>query len=988
MRTTCSGCCTANSNSYSPARRPRRLVSERRTVALICLLLAAVTGLARAQSSTVAVGGTVFRDTNNNGILDSGETGIAQVSIDLFKDNGDDGISPVAGIRSDSDGNYRFEGLLPGDYRVQIGRWEAFYGQALTGLRSSTGNGDPPVDPDNNVDGDDNGFQWIDPDTLIWYGDTTQFVTLAEGSDSNMTLDLGFAPVASRIFVVNSAVDPGDGVCDDTECTLREAVHAANESPGADTIRFNIASTGPHTIRPLSALPDIIEPVILDATSQPGYVGKPLIELDGSLMGVDAPGLRVMGAYSTVRGFVINRFKEGCMEVWGGLYGQNVIQANYLGTDLDGNAVTDFVPTPWKAAINVMDSSDNLIGGTFVGARNVVSGYAIGILVTGSRNRIEGNFIGTDGTGTTAIGNSAYGIQVQAGADNVIGGTAVGAGNVISGNGYGVFLPASWNPMTGVNRVQGNLIGTDATGSLPLGNLEGVFMWGDSGMPTQVIGGTEPGAGNVISGNGVGIDVRTGPVIVQGNLIGTNPSGTDRVDGIEAIYLADNAVGNLIGGSVPEARNVIVGVVTIRHPETHDNVFVGNYFGTDISGTEPLGYGGTALTIEGGAHDNRIGGVGAGEGNLFGPGVQFGVSIYGPSDGETYATDGNTVRGNRFDLPDYARGVQLGWGERVPNDLLDADTGPNGLQNFPVVSAAFASSDSIRILGSLSSTPTSTFTLDFYASTACNEVDIGLPEQYLGSIIVNTDESGTANFDVNLPASVPINPIVTAAATDGYGNTSEFSNCVQVEELKDSTPPVINCPGNFVMPCSVDLLVPLTYTVTATDDVDPSPTVTCSPPSGSGFPVGTTTVTCTARDSSGNESDCVFTVTRASLDFTGFLPPIGGADATGGSFADPVRTFKLGSTVPVKFSLHCDGAAVVTGVHRLEATKYTTATTSDTPIDATPQDAATTGNQFRLSGQEWHFNLDTRATGLSKGEWLLTVILSDGSQHSAWIQLK
>ena len=131
-----------------------------------------------------------------------------------------------------------------------------------------------------------------------------------------------------------------------------------------------------------------------------------------------------------------------------------------------------------------------------------------------------------------------------------------------------------------------------------------------------------------------------------------------------------------------------------------------------------------------------------------------------------------------------------------------------------------------------------------------------------------------------------------------------------------------------------------------------------------------------------------FTPVSAGLDFAGFFAPIGGADSSGGSFESPVRTFKMNSTIPVKFSISSGGVPVVTGVHTLTAVKYSDATTFGTPLDATPQDAATSGNEFRLSGEEWHFNLSTKATGMSVGIWKLTATLSDGSQHTVWIQLK
>ncbi|PYI80331.1 MAG: hypothetical protein DME26_21780 [Verrucomicrobia bacterium] len=131
-----------------------------------------------------------------------------------------------------------------------------------------------------------------------------------------------------------------------------------------------------------------------------------------------------------------------------------------------------------------------------------------------------------------------------------------------------------------------------------------------------------------------------------------------------------------------------------------------------------------------------------------------------------------------------------------------------------------------------------------------------------------------------------------------------------------------------------------------------------------------------------------FAVARRIFRFSGFLSPIGGADATGGSFANPLRTFKMNSTIPVKFTASSGASPVVTGVHTLQAIKYSNATTSGAPIDATPQDAATTGDQFRLVDGQWQFNLDTRATGMSVGIWLLRAMLSDGTQHSAWIQIK
>jgi len=141
-----------------------------------------------------------------------------------------------------------------------------------------------------------------------------------------------------------------------------------------------------------------------------------------------------------------------------------------------------------------------------------------------------------------------------------------------------------------------------------------------------------------------------------------------------------------------------------------------------------------------------------------------------------------------------------------------------------------------------------------------------------------------------------------------------------------------------------------------------------------------------------NKNGSVNTVITTAFAFNGFYSPIGGSveNYTGGSYADPLRSFKLGSTIPVKFGATWlnGGAALITGIHTLQAIKYSSATDSDPPIDATPTDAATTGNQFRLTNPDWHFNLSTKGSGFSAGTWLLIATLQDGSKHSVWITIK
>jgi len=133
------------------------------------------------------------------------------------------------------------------------------------------------------------------------------------------------------------------------------------------------------------------------------------------------------------------------------------------------------------------------------------------------------------------------------------------------------------------------------------------------------------------------------------------------------------------------------------------------------------------------------------------------------------------------------------------------------------------------------------------------------------------------------------------------------------------------------------------------------------------------------------------TIVTACSVFNGFLSPISGAVelGSGGTFANPVRSFKLNSTIPVKFTAICYGVPLTTGVHTLQATKYSNATDGDSPIDATPTDAATAGNQFRLTDSEWHFNMNTKALGgNAQGTYLLKATLFDGSSYSVWVSIK
>ena len=207
------------------------------------------------------------------------------------------------------------------------------------------------------------------------------------------------------------------------------------------------------------------------------------------------------------------------------------MEGNYIGTDATGTADLG----NFSNGVFINGAPGNTIGGTASVARNVISGNANGVLIQGSgatANAVEGNYIGTDATGTANLGNLIYGVQINGAPGNTIGGTASGARNVLSGNGSsGVLIE---NSGATANAVEGNYIGTDATGTADLGNFRnGVFIENAS---SNTIGGTASGARNVISYNDShGVEIRgagTTGNTVTGNSIHDNAGlGINNSDG-------------------------------------------------------------------------------------------------------------------------------------------------------------------------------------------------------------------------------------------------------------------------------------------------------------------------------------------------------------------------------------------------------------------------------------------------------------------------
>ncbi len=644
------------------------------------------------------------------------------------------------------------------------------------------------------------------------------------------TIVFGGGPPAVS-FTVNSANNADDGTCNPSHCSLREAINAANAAPGFNGVYFDIPGAGVHIIETAAGFPAITDSILIDATTQPGWSGTPLIQLRSS-SALSGTALSIRGGSSTVKGFSIVNFNIGVEirdnpNVW--------VIGNYLGIKPDGVTAQGN-----NTAVSIR-SGTNHIGGPPLGNRNVISGNNAGIeVMCGSdNNQIQNNYIGLSAAGTSAAANSTYGIHV-CGSSNTIGGEGALEGNVISGNtGNGVEIKAesvlAVYPATG-NQLIHNLIGTDATGMNSLQNmqngvsiaadgtilsgntisgnfLDGVLIDAHQGTlltgnfigvnsagflfvnnvgngitlhnaSNNMIGGGGAGAGNVISGNmGAGIKITaegggsaTGNVI-QGNKIGTNAGGVTAIPNQVGIFSTGS--GNTIGGPSLDARNLISGNygdgIRIKGSS---NVVQNNYIGTDIGGTNPLGNGFNGVRLEGGAANNSIGTDTAGNFIAFNTGP--GVVLYDD------AGTGNLIQFNSIH-DNGGLGIQFGTsGIPLANDPGDTDTGPNTLINHPTMISAISQFNS-QFRASLNAAPGTAYRVDFFTNNACDPSGYGEGHRLVKHVSVTTDMSGMGLAIADFPGTYFADGnFITATATDTSGNTSEFSNCIPLVQAENT----------------------------------------------------------------------------------------------------------------------------------------------------------------------------------------------------------
>lgn len=524
------------------------------------------------------------------------------------------------------------------------------------------------------------------------------------------------------------------------------------------------------------------------------YVG---ITTDNQVLGNTGPGIAAYAGISDMvvggstpdeRNVISGNGKEGVVAA-----GTNIaVKGNYIGVGVDGTT----------RAANLRGVSTGgtnfIIGGSTAGERNIISGNNdIGIIVdagTTGDNNIIGNYVGLDAAGNV-MSNNTTGIK-SSGSNITIGGSQAGEGNVISGN-NGSAIEAG-NPDGGYLNIYGNIIGLKPDGETVAGNKGGVLDLSAKG-PAH-IGGPNTGEGNIMSGNNGGIFVRdaNSQTYIQANKIGLTKSG--HVVGNTSYWgIASWDNGFLrdftIGGATAQEGNTIAGVsgnggaiglinatnATASHNTLHNNQSPG-------------------IRVEGSsANNNHI------TDNIIRDNTGSGVLVRMEG---SINTVGNTISHNSI-YNNGAIGIDLSntdWWLApdgiTANDPLDADTGPNGLQNYPVITASMTRCDGsvdTKNTPMFNSTPNTTFTIDYYANPSWNPSST-IPrqgEQWVTSETVTTDAGGNATLNLTLINSITY-PSVTATAPDG--STSEFGsiNTVAFTQCQDMLQRVVATTTNDI----------------------------------------------------------------------------------------------------------------------------------------------------------------------------------------------
>jgi Domain of unknown function DUF11/HYR domain/FG-GAP-like repeat/FG-GAP repeat len=668
-------------------------------------------------------------------------------------------------------------------------------------------------------------------------------VVLRSGTSAPATL----VPAVATTFTVINENDSGAG-------SLRAAIVSANGNIGADTIDFAIVTGAPFTIPLASPLPAITEAVTIDATTQPGFAGTPIVEVNGAAAGA-GDGLSIQTDDVVVRGLVINRFDGNGISITGNT---NHVEGNFIGVDLTG--LLSLANSGDGVAISGA-SSGNVVGGTVAAARNVISGNQNGVSLTSASttgNTVAGNFIGTDALGANVVGNTLDGLALSTATSNIIGGLSAGSRNVISGNRNGVAISSI---ASAANGVQGNFIGTAADGTTALGNNQNGVSIASSG---NSIGGAGATAGNTIAFNGKsGVSVASGvnnPIetnsIFSNAILGIDlaangvPEPNDALDadvganGLQNFPVLTNA--DSLGGSI-----TIDGSLDSKASTTYRVEFFAN------QSCSPMGFGegktflGTApVTTDAAGHIDFS--------EVFAVAVTPGQVVTATATDPLGSTSefsqclpvGGIAGGTSADLsvtivmtPSPAL-----TGTGVVKLILVSNAGPDAADNVTLTdtlasSLVFASCAATGggVCGGSGNTRTVTFSSIPSGSSAAITINANVAcTAAAGTVIGNT----VAVFSATTPDPNLVNNLATATTT------------------ASNTPPTITCPANLSVPNDLGLCsAVVNFPVIPVTDNCPGVVVSCTPPSGSAFPIGQTGVNCTATDTGGASVSCSFSVT-------------------------------------------------------------------------------------------------------------------------------
>jgi hypothetical protein len=388
-------------------------------------------------------------------------------------------------------------------------------------------------------------------------------------------------------------------------------------------------------------------------------------------------------------------------------------------------------------------------------ARSTLEGLTIygakddGILVSSNGNRIRGVTVGD------TLQPNGTGIYIQSN-NNTIGGTTANAADTItSSTGGGVVIQASGAGTADGNLIEGNFIGTDSAGDGGLGNEAGGVVMLTKAAANNTIGGLNGGTRNVISGNAAeGVlmaDTGTTHNLVQGNLIGTTPSGTGALSNKNGIVITAGA------GNDTFTRNEISGNaangVVINGSGTEDNLVRGNLIGTDTSG-DVIGNGGDGVFIDGGARANTIGGTSAGEGNTIAFNLRGGVLLLGAM------TVGDPLFGDLI--------FSSGPNRSGPGITLAG--GADGNEPAPVVKSVIPSPTGMTVSG----TGARGSRVEVFANPTCGDPEGG---RLLGA--ATTDGGGS--WTLAVPALATGTGITGTQTSPTARNTSRFSRCVTAQ---------------------------------------------------------------------------------------------------------------------------------------------------------------------------------------------------------------